>query len=287
MGLLGSASERWLSQVSGLPTLIWTQGCNHSYWGKSLKPKASRNVNPIWILLDPYLIFVISFTLAGFLNPNILHPKITKNTQKLQQIVPKSVKYAFFLRSILKILHRTDFFYTGTACGACDNYEVWLDLVSPAPISSVKGHPSGPTKRPQNSSIWCVQRQLVHTFVWKDSKQSKNIYQVIFELIRRHRPAPGPSPARPVTLTIRSPEKSRNRCRWPPCVVFLIKIFGDKLSLTIILPALHDALLVSPHRTSESSQCSPPPWCWSAEENYWWKVSAADKTIFLLINWDA
>ena len=44
----------------------------------------------------PYLIFVISFTLAGFLNPNILHPKITKNTQKLQQIAPKSVKYAVF-----------------------------------------------------------------------------------------------------------------------------------------------------------------------------------------------
>ena len=96
MGLLGSASERWLSQVSGLPTLIWTQGCNHSYWGKSLKPKASRNVNPIWILLDPYLIFVISFTLAGFLNPNILHPKITKNTQKLHEIAPKSVTYAVF-----------------------------------------------------------------------------------------------------------------------------------------------------------------------------------------------
>ena len=44
----------------------------------------------------PYLILVISFTLAGFLNPNILHPKITKNTQKLQQIAPKSVKYAVF-----------------------------------------------------------------------------------------------------------------------------------------------------------------------------------------------
>ena len=44
----------------------------------------------------PYLIFVISFTLAGFLNPNILHPKITKNTQKLQQIAPKSAKNAFF-----------------------------------------------------------------------------------------------------------------------------------------------------------------------------------------------
>ena len=43
-----------------------------------------------------YLIFVISFTLAGFLNTNILHPKITKSTKKLQQIAPKSVKYAVF-----------------------------------------------------------------------------------------------------------------------------------------------------------------------------------------------
>ena len=30
------------------------------------------------------------------MNPNILHPKITKNTQKLQQIAPKSAKNAFF-----------------------------------------------------------------------------------------------------------------------------------------------------------------------------------------------
>ena len=44
----------------------------------------------------PYLILVISFTLAGFLNPNILHPKITKKTQKLHEIAPKSVTYAVF-----------------------------------------------------------------------------------------------------------------------------------------------------------------------------------------------
>ena len=30
-----------------------------------------------------YLIFVISFTQAGFLNPKFLHPKSTQNTQKL------------------------------------------------------------------------------------------------------------------------------------------------------------------------------------------------------------
>ena len=43
-----------------------------------------------------YLIFVISFTLARHLNPNILHPKSTKSTQKLQQIVQKSVKCEVF-----------------------------------------------------------------------------------------------------------------------------------------------------------------------------------------------
>ena len=39
----------------------------------------------------PYLIFVISFTLAGFLNPNILHQTITKNIKILQQIAQKKV----------------------------------------------------------------------------------------------------------------------------------------------------------------------------------------------------
>ena len=46
--------------------------------------------------VSAYLILVISFTPAGFLNPYILHPEITKNTQKLQQIAPKSVKYVVF-----------------------------------------------------------------------------------------------------------------------------------------------------------------------------------------------
>merc|ERR1719300_997881 len=43
-----------------------------------------------------YLIFVISFTQAGFFNPKFLHPKTMQNTQKFQQIPPKSVKYAVF-----------------------------------------------------------------------------------------------------------------------------------------------------------------------------------------------
>ena len=44
----------------------------------------------------PYLIFVISFTQAGFLNSKVLHPKTTQNTHKLQQIPQKDVKYAVF-----------------------------------------------------------------------------------------------------------------------------------------------------------------------------------------------
>ena len=56
-----------------------------------------------------YLIFVISFTQAGILNTNILHPKITKNTQKLQEKAPKSVCYAVFCVQSGK-------FYTGQNC---------------------------------------------------------------------------------------------------------------------------------------------------------------------------
>ena len=45
---------------------------------------------------NTYLIFVISVTQAGCLNPFILHPNILKNTQKLKQIAPKIVKYVVF-----------------------------------------------------------------------------------------------------------------------------------------------------------------------------------------------
>ena len=45
------------------------------------------------------------------------HPKITTNC-------PKKSKICSFSRSVWKILHRTEFVSTGTACGACDKYEV-------------------------------------------------------------------------------------------------------------------------------------------------------------------
>ena len=34
-----------------------------------------------------------------------------------------------FLRSIWKILHLTEYFYTGTARGARNNYQVWVGEV--------------------------------------------------------------------------------------------------------------------------------------------------------------
>ena len=47
-----------------------------------------------------------------------------KNTSKLQKIAPKSVKYAFFCVQSGKFYTRQILFFTGTACGACDKYEV-------------------------------------------------------------------------------------------------------------------------------------------------------------------
>ena len=55
---------------------------------------------------EAYLIIVISFTQAGFFNLKFLHPKTMQNTQKLQQIPPKSVKYA-----VLRV--QSGKFYTG------------------------------------------------------------------------------------------------------------------------------------------------------------------------------
>ena len=60
--------------------------------------------------MKSYLIFVIYFTLAGFFNPDILNPKITKNTQKLQQIAPTTLKYGVFRVQSGIFLHQTDFF---------------------------------------------------------------------------------------------------------------------------------------------------------------------------------
>ena len=75
-----------------------------------------------------YRMFVISFTLAGFLTLNILHQKFTKKIQKSQQIAPKSVKYAVFAFN-LESFTPDQILYTVTACGACDKYEVWSKMI--------------------------------------------------------------------------------------------------------------------------------------------------------------
>ena len=47
-------------------------------------------------------------------------------TKKLQQIALKKCKICSFSHPIWKNLHWTEFFYTGTACSACDKYEVCI-----------------------------------------------------------------------------------------------------------------------------------------------------------------
>ena len=76
-------------------------------------------------LTGPYLIFVISFTQAAFSNSKFYTWKLTKNTEKC----PWKVKYMQFLCSIWKILHLTEYFYTGTAHSARNNYQVCSQLL--------------------------------------------------------------------------------------------------------------------------------------------------------------
>ena len=59
---------------------------------------------------ETYLIFVISFTRAGFFSPKFLHPKTMQNTQKLQQIPPKGLKYAVLRVQFGKIYTGQNFF---------------------------------------------------------------------------------------------------------------------------------------------------------------------------------
>ena len=53
-----------------------------------------------------------------------LHPKALQNTQEFTRNTPQRCKICSSLRSIWKNLHQTEFFYTGTAPGARDKYEV-------------------------------------------------------------------------------------------------------------------------------------------------------------------
>ena len=69
-----------------------------------------------------YLIFVISFTQARFSYSKFYTQKYPKIPNKY----PKNSKICSFSRSIWKILHLTELFYTGIAHGARDKYQVCL-----------------------------------------------------------------------------------------------------------------------------------------------------------------
>ena len=88
-----------------------------------LRPKAVWRASAGAHLIKAYLIFVISFTQAGFLNSKFYTQKLIK-TPKNPKNVREKVYYMQFLRSIWKILHLTECFYTGTARGARNNYQV-------------------------------------------------------------------------------------------------------------------------------------------------------------------
>ena len=100
------------------------------FGGKS--PKNSR----VWTLISHYDIWLInsavlshtfnlSFLLHGqdFRKPNFTPKKTTKDTKNTKNFSEK-VKCMQFFHPIWKNLHLTEIFYTGTACDACDKYEV-------------------------------------------------------------------------------------------------------------------------------------------------------------------
>ena len=72
----------------------------------------------------------LSFLLhrQDFRKPNFTPKKTTKGTKNTKNVSEKVKCMQFFFNSIWKNLHLTGNFYTGTACGACDKYEVWLRI---------------------------------------------------------------------------------------------------------------------------------------------------------------
>ena len=54
-----------------------------------------------------------------------------------------------FLHSIWKILHLTEYFYTGTARGARNNYQVWTGSIGPLPLKLFQKIMCFGTQRPE------------------------------------------------------------------------------------------------------------------------------------------
>ena len=78
------------------------------------------------IFNTPWYTWYLSFLLhrQHFRIPNFTPHNWAKTPQNTQKY-PWNVKYMKFLCSISKILHLAEYFYTGTAHGARDNYQVW------------------------------------------------------------------------------------------------------------------------------------------------------------------
>ena len=95
-----------------------------------------------------------------------------------------------FLRSIWKILHLTEYFYTGTARGARNNYQVWVPLASFPTF--------GPFLDPTLKSGSVVQRVCRHTVSGlnkaSDSKPAKLLRSSTY--FHRTPAQPGPDPSR-------------------------------------------------------------------------------------------
>lgn len=82
----------------------------------------------------PYLIFVIYFTQAGFLNFKVLHPKTTQNTHRLQQIPQKDVKYAVICVQSGKFYTGQNFFTRAPPVVPVTNMRYGQSNVIPKPI---------------------------------------------------------------------------------------------------------------------------------------------------------
>ena len=120
---------------------------------------------------NPYLIFVISFT--QITNNKYYTPKKQWKTSKTLQISQKNQNICIFLRSIWKILHLTEKFYTGTACDQCpwelsdiDKPLPWrLDLVQKFAICK-RCNFSKPITEPDLEERGVVQNQALTGFFW-------------------------------------------------------------------------------------------------------------------------
>ena len=85
-----------------------------------------------------------------------------------------------FFHSIWKSLHLTENFYTGTACGACDKYEVWGD--PPLSLYGKSATLTPKTFHPQMSKIAFLHKIDYHKNEFKLSSVLRLLFSSAFEL---------------------------------------------------------------------------------------------------------